>query len=92
MSAQFLQTVIHDTMGKLRAVALTAEMAEIQMPQIGRHEMFDRVGGGLVGEMSVAAENALFEAPGSVRAILEHFDVMVGFQQQDIGLPKTVQY
>ena len=35
--------------------------------------------------MAVPAEDALLEAPGAVRAILEEFDIVIGFEDQDVG-------
>src|SRR6266849_3759809 len=34
----------------------------------------------------MAAEDSLFEAPGPVRTILQQFDIVIGFQDQDIGV------
>ena len=34
--------------------------------------------------MAVPTEDALFEAPGAMRAILQHFNIVVGFQDQNV--------
>ena len=55
------------------------------MPQFGGHDFFSGIGGGFVGEMSVAAKDALLEAPRSARAILQHFYVVIGFEDERVG-------
>ena len=40
---------------------------------------------GVVGEMTVAAEDALFEAPGAADAILQHLDIVIGLEHQGMG-------
>ena len=61
------------------------------MTQIGRHNGFGGIGRGLVGEVAVPPEDALFEAPGPVRAILQHAHVVVRFEHEHVGLPDSIQ-
>ena len=72
-------------MGQLGAVALAAQMAEIQMPQVGGHDLLGGIRGGFIGEMSMPAQNALLQTPGAAWTILQHLHVMVGFQHQRMG-------
>ena len=61
-------------------------MTKIKPAQGRGQNLFHNIGGGVVGEMAMSAENALLEAPGPAAVVLQHFDVMVGFQQEDVGL------
>jgi hypothetical protein len=58
--ADFVQALVHDVMGQFGAIALAAQMSEKQMAEFGGHNLFGGIGGGFVGQMTVAAENALF--------------------------------
>ena len=42
--------------------------------------------------MAVPAQDALLEAPGAMRTILQHFNIVVGFQHQDIGLANPLEH
>jgi hypothetical protein len=35
--------------------------------------------------MAVPAEDALLKAPGAARTILEHFDIVIGLNQEHVG-------
>ena len=83
--ADLLQALADDAMCQLGAVALAAQVAEVQMTQVGGHDLLGGIGGGFVGEMAVAAQDALLEAPGPAGAILEHLDVMVRLEHERMG-------
>jgi hypothetical protein len=55
------------------------------MTQLGRDNLFGGVGGAFVREVTVSAENPLLEAPGAMRAILQHFHVVIGLKQEHVG-------
>ena len=59
-------------------------MGEIEMAQIGGHDLRSGFGGSFVGEMAVTAEDPLLEAPGTARAFPQHLYVMVGLQHQHV--------
>lgn len=40
----------------------------------------------------MAAEDALFEAPGAVGAFLQHFDIVIGFKHEHIGAADSFQH
>ena len=80
-----LQAVVDDALGQFGAIALAAQMAEIQMPQVGGHDLLGGIRGGFVREMPVPAQNALLEAPGAAGTILQHLHVMVRLQHQRMG-------
>jgi hypothetical protein len=83
--ADGLEFFVHDAVGEFGAVALAAEVAEVEVTQFGRHDLGGGLRRGVIGKVSVAAEDALFEAPGSADAILEHFDIVIGFEHQGMG-------
>jgi hypothetical protein len=89
--ADLVEAVFGDAEGQFRAIAFTAEVSEVDMAQMARHDGFGGVRGGLIGKVSLSAEDALFKAPGPMRAILEHPDVVVGLEHEDIGVPDPVQ-
>jgi len=83
--ADFLHLLVHHREGEIRAIALAAQMPQIQVAQFGRHYLFGSVSGGFIGKVPVPAQDALFQTPWPMRTILQHFDVMIGFQHQGIG-------
>ena len=82
--AEGLQAIGHRLLREARGVALPGKMAQIQMPQIGAHDFPDGIGGRFVGEMPVPAHDSLLQAPGAMRTIAEHLDIMIGFQNQNV--------
>jgi hypothetical protein len=85
ISADLLQAVVDDAVSQFREIALAAQVTEIQMAQVGGHDLLGGISGGLVREMPMAAKNALLEAPGPARAILQHLDIMVRLQHERVG-------
>ena len=81
----FCEAVVDDAVGEFGAIALAAQVAEVEMAQVGGHDLLGGISGGLVREMAVPAQDALLEAPGAAGAILQHFDVVVGLQHQRMG-------
>ena len=68
----FLEAGGHDAVGEFGLVALAAQVREVKMLQLGGHDLRGGFGGGFVGQMAVAAEDALLEAPRTARTILQH--------------------
>ena len=83
--ADLPEAVADDAMRQFGAVAFAAQMAEVQVAQLGGHDLLGGVGSGFVRQVAMPAQDALFKAPGTVRAILEHLDIMVRFQHQRMG-------
>ena len=83
--ADLLEAIAHRPQGKLRPVAVAAQVPEINLPQISGYDLLRDCGGGLVAEMSMAAENALFDAPRPAAILLEQLQVVIGLEHQDIG-------
>ena len=65
-----LQALIHDAMRQFGAIAFTAEMAQIQIPQLGRHDFLRAIRRGLIRQMPVTTEDSLLEAPRAARTFL----------------------
>lgn len=87
-----LQAFTNHPVGELGMVALTAQVAEIQVAQIGSHDVLNGIGACVVGEMAVATEDALLQTPGPARAILKHFHVMIGFEHERVGVSHPFAY
>jgi hypothetical protein len=83
--AHFLQALAHYLKGELGAVAFATYVAQVEMAEVPGHNLFGDVGGGFIREVTVAAKDALFKAPGPVRAILQQFDIVIGFENQHIS-------
>ena len=83
--ADFLEAVVDDFVGEFGAVAVAAEVAEVDVAEVGVHDLFGDVRGGVVGEMAVAAEDALLDAPRALGVVLEQFEVVVGFEDKGVG-------
>jgi len=78
------QGVADGKTSQIGTMAVAAEMAQIELPQLGRDQLFGHLGGCFVGKMAVAAEDALLDAPGAFGVVLQQFEVMVGFEQQHV--------
>lgn len=88
--ADLLEAAGHDVAGEAGLVALAAEVGEVEVFELGGHDLGGGVGGGFVGEMAVAAEDALLQAPGTA-AFLEELDVVVGLEHEDVGGANAVE-
>ena len=76
----FLQTFVQDPVGKVRTVALAAEMAKIEVAQLTRHKLLRAISGSFIREVAVPAKDALLKAPRTMGAVLQHLDVVIGLQ------------
>ena len=54
-SADSLYPLSDDTVSQFGAVAFAAEVTKIQMTEFSGHDFLSGVGGGLIGEVAVAA-------------------------------------
>lgn len=81
----------HDFLGDLRFVAFAAEVGEVEVAQFGGHDLGSGFGGGDIGEMAVTTEDALLEAPGAARAVLQHLHVVIGFEHEDVGRTDAIE-
>jgi hypothetical protein len=85
--AYFSESLANDAVGKFGAIAVLAEVAEVEMSQVGRHDLFGNRSGCVVGEVAVAAEDALFDTPRAASIFLQEFHVVVGLKDQHVGAP-----
>jgi len=42
--------------------------------------------------MAMPAENPLFDAPGAAQVILQHLHVVIGFEDEDVGGPNSLNH
>ena len=61
--ADVMELLGHDVLREFRLVAFAAQVCQVKVAQPGGHDMRGGLGGGEVGEMAVASEDALLEAP-----------------------------
>lgn len=74
-------------------IILLGEMCEDEMAR-SRVEDFgigEEVADDGIGKMAGAAHHALFDVPG-IRANLEHFEIVIGFEHQKVGIAKMLLY
>ena len=82
--AEVVELLGHDVLGELGLVAFAAEVREVELAEVGGDDLGDGFGGGDVGDVTVTAEDALLESPGTARTVLEHLHVVVGFEDEDV--------
>jgi len=68
--------------GVERAVAIGAEMAEVEVFHEVGDDFGGDFGGGVVGEMAVPGENALLDRPGTFGVLLQQPQIVVGFEDE----------
>lgn len=74
-----------DGLGEGRAIAVAAEVAEVEVTQLGGHDFCGDLRGCVVGKVAVPAEDALLGGPGTAGVVLEHFHVVIRFEDEDVG-------
>lgn len=87
--ANVMELLGHDVMRQFGFVAFAAQVGQVKMTEVGGHHLRGGFGGGFVGEMAVAAKDALLERPGTAGRILQHLHVMIGFQHQNVCGPRA---
>ena len=60
---QMMELLGHDVFGEFGLVALAAQVRKVKLPQVGGDDLGDGFGRGDVGDVAVAAEDALFQRP-----------------------------
>ena len=71
--ARFPQAAAYNPMGELGPVAITAEVAQVNMAQLGRNQFLGDHRRRIIREMPVPAEDPLFDAPRAAGVLLEQF-------------------
>lgn len=82
--ADFLEFLIDDPVRQFGLVTVTAEMREHNMLELGRGDFTDHSRGLLVAQVAMPAHDSLLGRPRADLIFLEHFDVMVGFEDDQI--------
>ena len=90
--ADVVELFSHDIMGEFGAVAFPAQVGEVKVAQVGGHDLRDGLGGSFVREMAMAAKDALFEAPRTARAILQHLHIVVRFEDKDVRSARALNH
>ena len=90
--ADMVELLGHDVLGEFGLVAFAAQVREVKLLQSGGHDLRDGLGGGGVGDVAVAAKDALLERPRAARTILQHLHVVVGFKHQDARGADAVEH
>jgi hypothetical protein len=66
-------------------IAIATQVAEVNVVQVGVHDRLQRFGGGFVGQMAMPTGDPLFQTPGAARIVLQHFQIVIGFEDEDVG-------
>ena len=82
--ADAVETFADGAMRKFRPIAITAEMPQVKMLQFSSDDLQRDFGGGVVRKMTVPAEDALLDAPGAARVFLQQFQIVIGFEHEDV--------
>ena len=77
-------------MSQLRAVAVPAQVPEVEVSKLGGDDLFGSLRGGVVGQMTVPAQDALLHTPRSLRVILKELQVVIGLEDEDVGRPNPL--
>lgn len=65
-------------------------MTQVKALEVSGNDLFGDFSGGFIGKMAMAAEDTLFDAPGSAGVVLEELEIMVGLEDEDIGGPNPL--
>lgn len=76
--------------GEVGTIAVAAQVSEVEVAEAGSDDLLGEVGGIGVREVAVAADDALFDAPGAAGVVLEEFQVVVGFKNEGVGGTNTL--
>ena len=71
------------------AVAVAAKVSEKNLAPVGILYGFKQVAGGLIGEVSVASADALFDGPRSAFVAFQQLRAVVGFDYERVDVADT---
>jgi hypothetical protein len=92
VSIQGREPFADDSMREFRPVAITTQMTEIKLAEIGADDFGSKFGGCVVGEMPVPALDSLFDTPRAAPIVLQQLMVVVGFQDQDMSRTDSLDH
>lgn len=82
--AALIERLLGHQTDDFRVVVVLAEMAQDDGAGAGIERLAQEAAGDLIRQMAVAAHDALLHGP-RVGADLQHFEIVIGFEQQHIG-------
>ena len=88
----FVDFLLNCFFGESGVVAISRQMSHENVLQLVGYQMPGRFPCGEIAEMSVAACDALFDAPWAFGVFLEELEVIISLQDQGIGRAYSVQY
>jgi hypothetical protein len=74
-----------DFAGELGPIAIAAQMTQINVAKISVDDGLQRFSGGFIGKMPVAAGNALLQAPWTAWILLQHLQIVIRFENENVG-------
>ena len=63
IGADVMELLGHDIVRQFGLVAFPAQVGEVKVPEVGRHDMCHGFSGGFVREVPVPAQDALLQCP-----------------------------
>ena len=88
--ADCIEPLLYRGPSEFRLVAIPAEVAEKNVLQIRSNEFGEHRRSRLVTEMPVAAHDALLYAPGPSQVVLQHFHIVVSFEDKNVRLANSI--
>ena len=76
--------------GQSGLIAVAAEVGAINVAQAVMKNALHEIGGTLVGEVAVLAEDSLLEAGRAAGVVAQQFQVVIGFEQEHLGMADAV--
>lgn len=90
--ADLLQALRHDGLREFRFIALTAQMAQVEVTKIAGHDFLGGVGSGGIGKVPVTSKNSLLETPRPTSAILEQLHIVIGLQHKHVRRADSLRH
>ena len=79
-------------MSQVRFIAIAAQMPKEDLRKLGSDDLRRNIGSSVVAEVAMTAKDSLLHAPGTFYVILEELHVVIGFQDENIGLAHTLDH
>ncbi len=90
--AAFRQRRAHGAQGKLRRVAITAEMAKHDALDFSRQQFLDHIHRCRIRQVPVPRLDPLFHRPRPMRIVLQKFFVMIRFDHERLHLAQSLDH
>ena len=86
----FFEQRLHCAGSKRGRITIAAEMTEHDPLDFSRKQLLDHACGRGVGKMTVPRLDPLFHRPGPMRIVLQHFLVVIRFDDERLHLAETL--